>query len=262
ELLWPETPPSDAAKALQIHISRLRRALGADGVLQTHPGGYVLRVDERSLDLFRFEERAAAGRARLAAGDASSARQTLGEALALWRGEPLSELAAEPFAQAEIARLDELRAVAIEDRIDADLRLGAHAPLVAELEALVARYPLRERLRGQLMLALYRDGRQAEALQAYRDARHALVDELGIEPGKPLHDLERAILRQDPALDPPAPTAAVGPRAGRRAAGIFVGRERELAELSPAIDDAVAGRGRFFLISGEDGVGKTRLADE
>src|SRR5206468_3674977 len=158
--------------------------------------------------------------------------------------------------------LEELHVVAIEDRIDADLQLGAHAPLVAELEALVARYPLRERLRGQLMVALYRRGRQAEALQAYRDARNALVEELGIEPGKPLQELERAILRQDPVLDLPAQAVAGGPRPGRRAAGIFVGRARELAELSPAIDDAVAGRGRFFLISGEGGVGKTRLADE
>jgi DNA-binding SARP family transcriptional activator len=262
DLLWPDAPPSDAAKALQIHVSRLRRALGSDGVLQTRPGGYALAVDEQSLDLARFEERAAAGRALLAAGDATAARETLAEALELWRGEPLADLAAEPFAHSEIARLDELHAVAIEDRIEADLRLGAHGPLVAELEALVARYPLRERLRGQLMVALYRHGRQAEALQAYRNVRRALVDELGIEPGKPLQELERAILRQDPSLDLPAHTAPGAPRPGRRAAGIFVGRERELAELSPAIEDAVAGRGRFFLVSGETGVGKTRLADE
>jgi DNA-binding SARP family transcriptional activator len=261
DLLWGDAPPADAAKALQIHISRLRRALGSDDVLQTRPAGYVLVVDVDSFDRARFERDASAGRALLAAGNAPEARRRIGEALALWRGAPLAEFASEEFARSEIARLEELYLGALENRIEADLALGAHAPLVAEVEALVARHPLRERLRGQLMLVLYRCGRQAEALATYRDARRVLVDELGIEPGNALQELEQAILRQDAAIDlqPAAPADA---QPGRRAAGIFVGRERELGELSTAVDDAAVGRGRLFLISGESGAGKTRLADE
>ena len=258
ELLWTEAPPADAAKALQVQVSRLRRALEAD-VLQTLPGGYLLEVDPGQFDLRRFEELAGAGRELLAQGDAAAARGTLNEALELWRGTPLTEFAANPLARREAARLEELRLTALEDRIDADLVLGAHGQLVGELEALVARHPLRERFRVQLMLALYRAGRQADALAAYRDARRALVDELGIEPGRQLQELEQSILRHDIALDLPVSS---GTRPGRRAAGIFVGRERELAELAPALEDAVAGRGRLFLVSGDSGVGKTRLADE
>jgi DNA-binding SARP family transcriptional activator len=258
ELLWTEAPPADAAKALQVQVSRLRRALEAD-VLRTRPGGYLLEVDPGKFDLRRFEELAATGRELLGQGDAAAARGTLNEALELWHGAPLAEFAANPLARREAGRLEELRLSALEDRIDADLALGAHGQLVGELELLVARHPLRERLRAQLMLALYRAGRQADALAAYRDARRALVDELGIEPGRQLHELEQSILRQDTALDLPIPS---GTRPGRRAAGIFVGRERELAELSPALEDAAAGRGRLFLISGDSGVGKTRLADE
>lgn len=258
ELLWTEAPPADAAKALHVQVSRLRRALEAD-VLRTLPGGYLLEVDPAEFDLRRFEELAAAGRELLAQGDAAAARGTLADALELWRGTPLAEFAANPLARREASRLDELRLAALEDRIDADLALGAHGQLVGELEALVARHPLRERLRAQLMLALYRAGRQADALAAYRDARRALVDELGIEPGRQLHELEQSILRQDTALDLPVSS---GTRPGRRAAGIFVGRERELAELAPALEDLAAGRGRLFLVSGDSGVGKTRLADE
>ena len=258
ELLWTEAPPADAAKALQVQVSRLRRALEAD-VLRTLPGGYLLEVDPAEFDLRRFEDLAAAGRELLAHGDAAAARGTLNEALGLWRGTPLAEFAANPLARREAARLEELRLTALEDRIDADLVLGAHGQLVGELEALVARHPLRERFRLQLMLALYRAGRQADALAAYRDARRALVDELGIEPGRQLQELEQSILRHDTALDLPVSS---GTRPGRRAAGIFVGRERELAELAPALEDAVAGRGRLFLVSGDSGVGKTRLADE
>jgi DNA-binding SARP family transcriptional activator len=258
ELLWTEAPPADAAKALQVQVSRLRRALEAD-VLRTLPGGYLLEVDPAEFDLRRFEELAAAGRELLAQGDAAAARGTLTDALDLWRGTPLAEFAANPLARREAGRLEELRLAALEDRIDADLALGAHGQLVGELEALVARHPLRERLRAQLMLALYRAGRQADALAAYREARRALVDELGIEPGRQLHELEQSILRQDTALDLPVSS---GTRPGRRAAGIFVGRERELAELAPALEDLAAGRGRLFLVSGDSGVGKTRLADE
>jgi len=259
DLLWADGAPAVAAKALQVHVSRLRRALGLEDVVQTRPGGYLLALDAESFDLLRFEKLAASGRDLLAKGDIPAATDALADALALWRGAPLAEFASEPFARPEIDRLEELYLGTIEARLDADLALGGHTALVGELEGLVARHPLRERLRGQLMLVLYRCGRQAEALQAYRDARRALVDELGIEPGKALQELEQAILRHDPALDAPGPAAA---RPGRRAAGIFVGRESELAELSQALDDAVAGRGRLFLVSGESGVGKTRLADE
>jgi DNA-binding SARP family transcriptional activator len=260
DVLWSDVLPADGSKALQVHVSRLRRALGDENVVETRPGGYLVAADASSFDLPRFQERASAGRALLAAGNPGRARSDLADALTLWRGSPLAEFATEPFAQAEIARLEELRLGAVEDRIDADLQLGAHAEVVAELEALIARQPLRERLRGQLMLALYRSGRQAEALQVYRDARDALVDELGLEPGKPLQELEQAILRQDEALDfrPRGET----PRPGRRAAGPIVGRDAELAELGHALDDAAAGRGRLYLVSGESGVGKTRLADE
>jgi DNA-binding SARP family transcriptional activator len=258
ELLWSEGPPLAAGKALQIHVSRLRRALAPDEVVQTRPGGYLVVADADSFDLPRFEALASEGRSLLAAGDEASARDRLAEALALWRGAPLAEFAAEPFARAEIARLEELHAGVLEDRVAADLARGGGAALVAELEALVAHHPLRERLREQLMLALYRSGRQAEALQAYRDARAALVDELGIEPGRKLQELEQAILRQDPSLEVRTQSA----RPGRRAAGTFVGRDREIEELSAALDDAAAGRGRLFLVSGESGLGKSRLADE
>ena len=262
DLLWDEDPPSDASKALQVQVSRLRRALGSEDLLQTRPGGYLLRVEPQSLDVARFEEHAATGRVLLAAGDVAGARRALSDALQLWRGAPLADFASETFAQPEIGRLEELHVSAIEDRIQADLMLGAHAQIVGELEALVARHPLRDGPRGQLMLALYRCGRQAEALQAYREGRRVLVDELGIEPGKPLQELEQAILRQDASLDLAAQADADLPRPGRRAAGIFVGRDRELEELSGALEDAAAGRGRLFLISGDSGVGKTRLADE
>jgi len=201
DLVWDDDRPADSAKALQVLVSRLRRALASEDVLQTRPGGYLLEVDPQTFDLARFEERAANGRRLLAAGDAAGARRALADALALWRGPPLADLASEPFARPETTRLEELHLDATEDRIDADLMLGAHAQVVGELETLVTRNPVRERLRAQQMLALYRCGRQAEALQAYRDARRALVDELGIDPGKRLQELEQAILRQDVALD-------------------------------------------------------------
>jgi DNA-binding SARP family transcriptional activator len=258
EALWSDGAPADAAKALQIHVSRLRRTLAPEDVVQTRPGGYLVAADADNLDLPRFEELASRGRSLLAASNAAGARVALLEALALWRGPPLAEFAAEPFARAEIARLEELHAGALEARVDADLALGAHTALVPELEALAARYPLRERLREQLMLALYRSGRQAEALRAYRDARSTLVDELGIEPGRKLQGLEQAILRQDSSLD----LGKRETRPGRRAAGVFVGRDREVEALSAALDDAAAGRGRLFLVSGGSGLGKTRLADE
>jgi DNA-binding SARP family transcriptional activator len=253
EDLWGDDPPAAAGKTVQVHVSRLRKALG-NAALETRAGGYALNVETETVDLFRFEDLTQDGRRLLAAGEPAAARAAFGEALALWRGPPLADFAYEPFAQTEISRLEELRVAALEDRLDADLALGETASLVPELEGLIASHPLRERLRRQLMLALYRAGRQADALQAYREARSAL-DDLGIEPTRGLRELEAAILRHDPSLDPTV-------RPGRRAAGVFVGREQELSQLLAGLDDAFAGRGRLFLVCGGSGVGKTRLADE
>jgi DNA-binding SARP family transcriptional activator len=218
--LWGDEPPERAVKTVQVYVSQLRKALapgdGAEGgIILTRPPGYLLRLAPDGLDLRRFERLSEAGRRLLEQGDARAASARLGEALSLWRGPPLADFAYEPFAQVEIARLEELRLVALEDRAEADLRAGRAAELVGELEALVAGNPLRERFRGQLMLALYRSGRQAEALEVYRDGRAALVDELGIEPGKQLRALEQAILRQDAELEPPADRAA-GARSPRQ----------------------------------------------
>ena len=202
DALWGERASPTAAKTVQVYVSNLRKALG-DGLLVTTARGYVLQLEPGQLDVDRFEALVTQGRGALEQGDASTAAAVLREALGVWRGPALADFAYESFAQAEIARLEEARLAALEDRIDADLASGDHAKLVGELEALVREHPLRERLRGQLMLALYRSGRQADALQAYRDARRELLDELGLEPGPPLQELERAILAHDPALGPP-----------------------------------------------------------
>ena len=194
--LWGEAPPRTALKGVQVYVSRLRKALG-DGRLVTQAPGYVLRVDRSELDLGRFEQLVA----EASAADGRTAADKLDAALGLWRGPPLADMAYEPFAQAEITRLEELRWAATEQRIDAELACGRHAELVGELQSLVAEHPLRERLRAELMLALYRSGRQADALAAYRAAQRELSDKLGLEPGEELRALERAILRQDPSLD-------------------------------------------------------------
>jgi DNA-binding SARP family transcriptional activator/ABC-type branched-subunit amino acid transport system substrate-binding protein len=202
DLLWGERPPASAFHSLEVQVSKLRGLLSSDGSrLQTRPPGYVLGVEPEELDVERLERLARKGRGALAEGDPERAALVLREALSEVRGPPLAEFAFEPFAQAPLAELAELQMAVLEDRVEADLALGRHAEVVGELEALVAAEPLRERRRGQLMLALYRCGRQGEALQAYRDARRVLVDELGIEPTRELRDLERAILRQDEALD-------------------------------------------------------------
>src|ERR687887_700601 len=202
DALWGEEPPDTARNTIQVYVSQLRKLL-PEGALETAPPGYRLSVDGEAIDLFEFVRLSEEGRSALKGGDAAGAAETLRAALALWRGAPLADLAWEPFAQAEIVRLEELRLGALEDRIDADLALGRHGQLVGELERLVAEHPLRERLRGQLMLALYRAGRQADALAVYQDGRRALVEELGIEPGESLRKLERAILEHDPSLNAP-----------------------------------------------------------
>ena len=244
DALWGESPPAGARRTLRAYVSKLRKAMGAngashgldgdaygtrgDGVLVTQEHGYVLRVAPGELDLERFAEAAERGRDALAAGGAEEGARRLREALSLWRGPPLAEFTYEPFAQNAIAQIEELHLMAVEERVEADLALGHARELVGELRDVVARHPLRERPRAQLMLALYRSGRQAEALEVYQEFRRTLSEQLGLEPGPGLQQLELAILARDPALDlrasprirdeptarPPAP-AARGRRRGR-----------------------------------------------
>jgi DNA-binding SARP family transcriptional activator len=201
--LWGEHPPSTVSKAIHVYVSNLRKVIG-DGVLLTQDGGYAINVEPDQVDADRFEDLVARGRTALERGYPFVARQRLREALGLWRGRPLADFSYHQFAQAEIARLEEARVAALEDRIDADLAVGGHLALVPELETHVRAHPARERLWGQLMVALYRSGRQADALERYRRARRILIDEFAIEPGRELKEIERAILIQDPTLDPPA----------------------------------------------------------
>jgi YVTN family beta-propeller protein len=243
EGLWGERPPSTAAKTLQSHVVRLRRALepararGAAGeVLVTRDPGYLLQVAPGTLDATRFEEQAAAGRRALGDGSAERAGALLREALGLWRGRAFEEFLDTEVGAAESDRLGELRLVALEDRIEADLRLGGHRELVAELEGLVRGQPLRERLWAQLLLALYRSGRQADALLAYQRARTVLVEELGIDPGAELRRLHAAILAQDPGLDLPTPAEA-GP-----SPELPVGQEEAAAQVLSLHEAALASR--------------------
>ncbi len=217
--LWGDQPPKTATTSLQNMVSQLRKLLGPEAV-ETRPPGYVLRVAPDRLDLARFEQLVADARA----AQPQERARLLREALSLWRGPALADLAFEPFAQGEIRRLEELRLEAVEARIDADLELGAGGELVGELESLVAQYPLRERLRGQLMLGLYRAGRQADALQAYHDARRVLGDELGIAPGPALRDVYTSILRQERTLATGAGTASPEDQLADMVAALLAGR--------------------------------------
>jgi YVTN family beta-propeller protein len=220
--LWPDEPPPSAAKIVQVHVSRLRKALdgAGEGILLTRGHGYELRIASGQLDVNRFRELLEEGRAALAANEPVKAGETLREALVLWRGPPLAEFTYDSFAQEEIARLQELHLAALEERIEADLALGKHDAVVQELEGLVARHPFRERLRGQLMLALYRGGRQAEALEIYRHTRRTLADELGLEPSPRLQQLERAILAHD--LSVQSPTRPSPRERARRKGGFLI----------------------------------------
>jgi DNA-binding SARP family transcriptional activator len=256
--LWGEDVPASATKMVQIYVSQLRKVLPAD-VLRTQPPGYLVASEPEAVDAVRFGTLRNEGAAALAAGDVATAATRLREALELWRGPPLAEFTDEPFAKVEGAHLEELRLTCVQERIEADLALGRHADAVSELEALVAEHPLREPLHGQLMLALYRSGRQAEALAAYDHFRRTLDEELGIEPTEPLKQLQFKILNQDIALAPPPHPR---PRGAPRVTSGFVGRAAELEALDAAFREAEAGRGSTILLGGAAGIGKTRLIRE
>jgi DNA-binding SARP family transcriptional activator len=245
--LYAGAAPVTAVTQVQRQVSDLRKALGPESAIETRAPGYVIHVSPGQLDLDRFERLTDKGREALARGDARPAAELFREALVLWRGAPLADFAYEPFAQTAIARLEEVRLAAFEQRIEADLALGRHADVTAELEALVAEHPLREGFRAQLMLALYRAGRQAEALDAYRRTRAALVRDVGIEPGVRLRDLERAILTHDPALD-----LAVGPapRADPERAVLVALSDRTRLDPLLAVGERLAGlRGRELIVA-------------
>jgi DNA-binding SARP family transcriptional activator len=274
--LWDMQPPRTAENLVLEYVSRLRRALlccrtteGSSQRLLTHASGYMLHVEPDELDLDHFERLVEQAQQGTDTHDLQLAARILGQALGLWRGMALANLPPTVAVDAERARLEEARMVALEKRLEIDLRLGQHAYLVGELEALVASYPNRERLRHQLMLALYRSGRQADALAVYRNTRQILVEELGLEPSLALQQLERAILRADPALEPAMPMADAmvdepGPRHGpcELPPDIedFTGREGDLAEVQQLLEGERATAIVISAIAGKAGVGKTALA--
>ena len=258
--LFGEQRSEAAVNAIRVAVSRLRHTLGDDDggdVLLTRPGGYLLRVAPEQLDAARFEHAFRHGQQLLESGDPRAAGERLRGALALWRGPPLADLSMLACVQSEIRRLEEQRLMAVMARIDADLAVGAHAELLGELESLVESEPLQERLRGQLMLALYRAGRQPDALAVYRDTSDLLREELGLEPGHALRELERSILNQDVTLDP-APSPGPLPPTGLPVPGTpFLGRVRELGEISALLKRSDT---RLLTLTGAGGSGKTRLA--
>jgi DNA-binding SARP family transcriptional activator len=266
--LWGDAVPASAPKMVQIYVSQLRKAL-PEPRLHTRGAGYALEVGDDELDLARFERLVTEGRSALGEGHPTEASDLLRRALALWRGPALAEFS-EPFAQHESARLDELQLSALEWRLEADLAIGRHGDVVGELDVLTSRQPLRERLRSQQMLALYRAGRHAEALASYQSFRRALGDELGIEPTVALKDLERRMLRQDPELDQsalpavpaqplPAHVGVARPAVDGDIGLVLLERDEALARLGEAHDAASRGDGRVVFVSGEPGIGKTSL---
>jgi DNA-binding SARP family transcriptional activator/streptogramin lyase len=265
EGLWGESPPKSARHTIAGYVSRLRKRLDlpdSQTTIETRAGGYVLRCLPDSVDLYRFEELLEQGRAALDAAAADRALEVFDEALELWRGEPLSDVADEPFAAPEIRWLEELRVGAIEARVEAALALGQEAEVVGELRSLVARHPYRERFRVQLMTALYRTGRQTEALECYRAGRQLLVDELGVEPGAELRDLERAILAHDETIDARhGHTLPAGHAPGQGAEQTFLRSRPRRLVAAVVIVLAAAGaavglafRGTSASVSGEPGI--------
>jgi predicted ATPase/DNA-binding SARP family transcriptional activator len=255
--LWREESAQNGGHRLEVLVSRLRKTVGLGELLVTRPGGYGLKVDPGSVDARRFEALLERGRLANRAGRPERAAVLLAEGLGLWRGEALGDLAYLPFARVEAERLEELRLAAVEERIDARLALGEHTELIGELDKLLAEQPTRERIAGQLMLALYRCERQADALQVYKRTRSTLVEELGLEPGPGLRELERSILQQDARLEPPPRSEAGPPVKLPVPATPFIGRARELAQLTALLrGDHV----RLLTLTGAGGSGKTRLA--
>ncbi|MEO8687230.1 MAG: BTAD domain-containing putative transcriptional regulator [Solirubrobacteraceae bacterium] len=258
EGLWGEHSPASAAKMVQNYVWRLRGALDDAGAeILTRGRGYELRIDPGCIDVRRFEKLLAEASRAAGAGEQVDAAR---EALALWRGSALADLVGEPFAAREIRRLEELRVVAAELAIDADLAAGRHQEVAAEIDALVGEHSLRERLHAQRMLALYRCGRQAEALEAYRHARRTLVEEVGLEPGPELRRLHKAILRQDPSLDVESAVAQLPRELDATAAPPLVGRDGELRRVRARWQRAATGSGAFVTLVGAYGMGKTRMA--
>ena len=250
--LYGSQPPPTAAKSLQAHVSRLRKALGGDGRLVTRGGGYLLDLAPDELDLDRFTALVDSGRRALAASEPEQAGVALEEALALRRGAPFQDVGYEDFAQDEISRIGELQDTAHELLFEARLLLGRHEEIVAELEQFVTQRPLRERPRAQLMLALYRSGRQAEALAAYQDARRALVEELGIDPSRALQELERAMLNQDPSLDREPAADAERPKKSDRLIVAVQSHETEIVNLGVAMYCEVIGEHRAEILPKPD----------
>jgi predicted ATPase/DNA-binding SARP family transcriptional activator len=256
DAVWGDSPPRSAPKLLQVYVSQLRKVLPAPVLIETRAGGYAIDVDEQVLDAARFERLVRDARAARREGSLAVGSALFRRALALWRGRAYDDCADSDLARAQVERLEELRRVVVEERMDAELALGRHREVLPELRSLAREHPLRERLQGQAMLALYRCGHQADALELYRATRRALVEELGVEPGQDLHDLHQRILAQDPTLAVEGPVSA-------SVAGVPVppnplrGRDRELGELRAMLgrDDV-----RLVVLTGAGGSGKTRLA--
>jgi DNA-binding SARP family transcriptional activator/predicted ATPase len=270
--LWGERPPKTVAAELRVYVAKLRKALGPD-LIATRADGYALVTADETVDAARFERAARHGSGLLAAGDAEAAARVLADALALWRGPLLADLSTEPWLQGEARRLEELRLEAVEERLEAELAIGRHTGVVAELERLMVEHPYRERLRALVMLALYRSGRHAEALAAYGDFRRLIREELGLDPSPALQRLERKVLNHDLELDPAKAeglqTSPAREHADHRFPGIalretapFVGREAALKELHDDLRRALRGRSQIRFVQGEAGSGKTALLSE